>query len=56
MIALAKSMKKAPTSGTTRKARGAGPYRVTSARMLATALAVVPSAKPMKPLDITAES
>ena len=52
--ALAKSMKNAPTSGTTRKARGAGPKRATSARMFATAFAVVPSTNPMNPLAITA--
>src|SRR3972149_6343 len=46
MIALVKSMKKAPTIGTTRKARGAGAYFSTSTPMLATALAVVPSMKP----------
>ena len=49
MMALAKSMKKAPTMGTTRKARGAGPYRSASDSMLAMALAVVPSMNPQKP-------
>src|SRR4029079_8067823 len=56
MSALVKSMKNAPTSGTTRKALGAGPKRTTSARMFATALAVVPNTTPTKPLAITAES
>ena len=54
--ALVKSMKNAPTIGTTRKALGAGPYRSASASMLAMALAVVPSMNPQKPLDMTAAS
>src|SRR4029078_1108875 len=37
MIALVKSMKKAPTIGTTRKARGAAPKRCTIASMFAIA-------------------
>jgi hypothetical protein len=53
---LVKSMKNAPTIGTTRKARGAGPYRSTIASMFAMAFAVVPSMKPQKPLAITAPS
>src|SRR5688572_17314304 len=56
MIALVKSMKKAPTSGTMRNARGAAPNLATRARMFATAFAVVPRTKPMNPLAITADS
>jgi len=44
--ALAKSIKKAPTIETTRKARGARPYLSTSTFILAMALAVVPIMKP----------
>src|SRR5262245_20071827 len=56
MTAFMKSMKNAPTMGTTRNARGAGPYRSTSASMLAIALAVVPSMKPQRPPLMTAAS
>ena len=44
--AFSRSMKKAPVSGTIRKATGAGPCRPTIACMLAIAVAVAPSAKP----------
>ena len=54
--ALVKSMKKAPTIGTTRKARGAGPNRSTSAFMFATAFDVDPSPNPQCPPAITAAS
>lgn len=40
---LAKSIKNAPTTGTTRNASGAGPYFSTSSSMQATAFAVMPS-------------
>src|SRR4029453_16103084 len=53
---LTKSIPNAPTRGATREAFGAGPYRSTSAPMLATAFAVVPSMNPQKPLDITTAS
>src|ERR1700683_2537398 len=43
-----KSIRKAPTMGTTRKACGAGPYFSTSSSLQATALAGVPSMKPQK--------
>src|SRR5436190_19309034 len=52
----AKSMKNAPTIGTTRKAFGAGPCRSTTASMLAIAFAVVPSMNPQNPEAITADS
>jgi len=45
-MAFIRSMKKAPVSGTIRKATGAGPYRPTTACMLAMAVAVAPSEKP----------
>ncbi len=56
MSALVKSMKNAPTTGATRKARGATPCRATSVRITASAVAVVPSMNPVKPPDITAAS
>src|SRR5256885_1497047 len=40
---LVKSIRKAPTMGTVRKACGAGPYFSTSSSMQAIALAVIPS-------------
>jgi amino acid transporter len=54
--ALVKSMRKAPTSGTTMNARGAGPYFLASTSMQASALAVVPSMNPQNPPAMTADS
>lgn len=56
MSAFEKSIKNAPTTGTTRKLRGAGRKRSVSASMLATALGVMPSQNPTCPLAITAAS
>ncbi len=54
--AFEKSIKNAPTIGTTRKLFGAQPYRSVSALMLATAFGVIPSPNPMCPLAATAAS
>ena len=56
MRAFTKSIKNAPTIGTTMNARGLGPNLETSVRMFAMALATVPSTNPMNPLAMTAES
>ncbi len=45
------SMKKAPTSGTTRKAFGDGPKRLVTASMLAIAMGVAPRPRPTNPAD-----
>ena len=55
-IALAISMKKAPTIGTMRKASFDGPKRLVSACMLAIAVGVAPRPKPQWPAAITAAS
>src|SRR5580693_5775122 len=44
------SIRNAPTTGTTRKASGAGPYFSTSSCIEAIALAVIPSMNPQNPL------
>ena len=54
--AFVKSMKNAPTIGTTRNARGAGPNRSTIASMFATAFGVAPRPKPQWPPAMTAAS
>ena len=51
-----RSIKNAPTIGTTTKACGAGPWRRVSACMLAIAVAVAPIAKPQKAPEIIALS
>src|SRR6185369_17736057 len=56
MSEFVKSIRNAPTIGTTRKASGAGPYFSASSSMQAMALAVIPSIKPQKPEAITADS
>src|SRR5262245_24361361 len=43
MIEFVKSIRNAPTTGTTRNARGAGPYFSASSSITATALVVIPS-------------
>ena len=50
------STKKPDTSGTTMKARGAGPYFWATAYMLAIAVGVAPREKPANPEQITAAS
>src|SRR3954447_13270549 len=51
-----KSIKTAPTTGTTRYEIGAGPYRFTTESMPATAFAVIPIMNPKKPPAATAAS
>ncbi len=51
-----RSMKNAPTSGTTRNATCEAPWRWVTAVMFAIAVGVAPSPKPMKPALITAAS
>ncbi|MNU11408.1 hypothetical protein D3C72_2592430 [compost metagenome] len=55
-MTLRMSTRKAPVTGTTMKASGAGPWRRVSACMLAMAVAVAPSAKPQKAADMMAAS
>jgi len=54
--ALAKSIKKAPTMGTTKNALGASPNLSTTDLIFAMALGVAPKPNPQKPAVITAES
>ena len=54
--AFSRSIKKAPTSGMTRKALKDGPYLPVIALMLAIATGVAPIPKPQNPATITAAS
>ena len=54
--AFSRSIMNPPTTGTTRKARGDGPYCCVMAFMFATAFGVAPRPKPISPADITAAS